>query len=74
MGLTYEVRLEILLSKAAQDASARTHSLEPSMQLVRSVTLSALVRGSLVVSSNDVVGREWLPWKPQAHSTYCSLW
>ncbi len=31
--LTYEVRLEILLSRAAQDASARTHSLELNMPL-----------------------------------------
>ena len=32
-GLTYKVRLEILLSRAAQDASARTHSLELNMPL-----------------------------------------
>lgn len=31
--LSHEVRLAILLSKAAQDASARTHSLELNMPL-----------------------------------------
>ena len=32
-GWTYEVRLVILLSRAAQDAFARTHSLETNMPL-----------------------------------------
>ncbi len=43
---------EVLLSKAVQNASARTHSLEPNMSLACLLTLSALIRAALAVLAN----------------------
>ena len=49
---TCEARREVLLGKAVQNASARTHSLELNMSLACLLTLSVLIRAAFAVLAN----------------------